>query len=138
MNKQIIHCNRNKNKRAQKQQNYKTYYPKRYPKACSFCVFFNHFHTIFTKYILKNNTTTTLTKPQIIVNNFLDSCNIKYNNEEPFVYYSVDNYFFVSYNYVTTRGLYIKIHKNHTVTFHTEWVRHLLYSVMRIPVKCMV
>ena len=44
--------------------------------------------------ILKNNTTTTLTKPQIIVNNLLDSCNIKYSNEEPFVYYSVDNYLF--------------------------------------------
>lgn len=49
--------------------------------------------------VLKNNTKTTLTKPQIIINNLLDSCNIKYNNEEPFVYYSVDNYL-IDYNLV--------------------------------------
>lgn len=49
--------------------------------------------------VLRNNTTTTLTKPQIIVNDLLDLCNIKYNNEEPFVYYSVDNYL-VDYNLI--------------------------------------
>lgn len=49
--------------------------------------------------ILKNNAKTTLTKPQIIINDLLDSCNIKYNNEEPFVYYSVDNYL-IDYNLV--------------------------------------
>lgn len=49
--------------------------------------------------ILTNNTTTTLTKPQAIVNCLLDSCNIQYNNEEPFVYYAVDNYL-VDYNLI--------------------------------------
>ena len=49
--------------------------------------------------ILKNNTATTLTKPQIIINGLLDDYNIKYNNEEPFVYYSVDNYL-IDYNLV--------------------------------------
>lgn len=42
--------------------------------------------------ILKNNKVTTLTKPQVIINNLLDSNNIKYNNEESFMYYSADNY----------------------------------------------
>lgn len=32
------------------------------------------------------------TKPQIKVNSFLDDLNIKYVNEHPFVYYSIDNY----------------------------------------------
>lgn len=49
--------------------------------------------------ILKNNIKITLTKPQIAINGLLDSCNIKYNNEEPFVYYAVDNYL-VDYNLV--------------------------------------
>lgn len=49
--------------------------------------------------ILKNNPATTLTKPQIIINELLNSCNIKYNNEESFVYYSVDNYL-IDYNLV--------------------------------------
>lgn len=47
--------------------------------------------------MLKNNAVITLTKPQIIINNLLDSYDIKYNNEEPFVYYSVDNYL-IDYN----------------------------------------
>lgn len=41
---------------------------------------------------LKNMKSTTLTKPQIIINNILDSSNISYCNEELFIYYSVDNY----------------------------------------------
>lgn len=49
--------------------------------------------------IIKNNTMTTLTKPQIIVNELLETNNIKYNNEEPFVYYSIDNYL-VDYNLI--------------------------------------
>ena len=42
--------------------------------------------------VLKNNQTTTLTKPQIIINNLLKDMKIKFRNEEPFVYYSADNY----------------------------------------------
>ena len=42
--------------------------------------------------ILKNNKIDTLTKPQIAVNELLDLNNIKYTNEDPFVYYSIDNY----------------------------------------------
>lgn len=42
--------------------------------------------------ILKNNCKTTLTKPQIIINHLLENKNINYKNEEPFIYYSVDNY----------------------------------------------
>ena len=34
----------------------------------------------------------TNTKPQIIINTLLDEMNIKYRNEEPFKYYSADNY----------------------------------------------
>ena len=41
---------------------------------------------------MKNNSRTTLTKPQIIINNLLELNDIQYKNEEPFVYYSVDNY----------------------------------------------
>ena len=42
--------------------------------------------------IIKNNVSTTLTTPQIIINELLDRHNIVYTNEETFVYYSVDNY----------------------------------------------
>lgn len=49
--------------------------------------------------LMKNNSKTTLTKPQIIINNLLESNNIQYKNEEPFVYYSVDNYL-VEYNLI--------------------------------------
>ena len=42
--------------------------------------------------MLQCNKIDTLTKPQIVVNELLDFNKIKYNNEEPFVYYSVDNY----------------------------------------------
>lgn len=47
--------------------------------------------------ILKNNDVITLTKPQIIINELLDDYRIRYNNEEPFVYYSIDNYL-IDYN----------------------------------------
>lgn len=49
--------------------------------------------------MLKNNKINTLTKPQIIINELLDLNNIKYVNEEPFVYYSIDNYL-TDYNLV--------------------------------------
>ena len=42
--------------------------------------------------LMKNNSVTTLTKPQIIINNLLELNDIQYKNEEPFIYYSVDNY----------------------------------------------
>ena len=42
--------------------------------------------------ILSTRMPTTMTKPQETVNAILDSLNIKYINEMPFVYYSVDNY----------------------------------------------
>lgn len=42
--------------------------------------------------ILKSNKIDTLTKPQVIVNELLGNSNTKYVNEEPFVYYSIDNY----------------------------------------------
>lgn len=42
--------------------------------------------------ILQDNQSITLTKPQIIINNILDKEEIKYNNEESFIYYSADNY----------------------------------------------
>lgn len=42
--------------------------------------------------ILSNNTISTQTKPQIAVNNMLDNLSVPYRNEEPFVYYSIDNY----------------------------------------------
>ena len=42
--------------------------------------------------ILSNNAVSTQTKPQIAVNNMLDNLFIEYRNEEPFVYYSIDNY----------------------------------------------
>lgn len=42
--------------------------------------------------LMKNNSVTTLTKPQIIINNLLELNDIRYKNEEPFIYYSVDNY----------------------------------------------
>lgn len=42
--------------------------------------------------LMKNNSKITLTKPQIIINNLLELNDIQYKNEEPFVYYSVDNY----------------------------------------------
>ena len=47
--------------------------------------------------MLQNNKIDTLTKPQLIVNELLNLYNIKYTNEEPFVYYSIDNYL-VDYN----------------------------------------
>ena len=42
--------------------------------------------------ILHNNPVITHTKPQIIANSILDELEISYRNEEPFTYYSVDNY----------------------------------------------
>ena len=42
--------------------------------------------------ILKNNKTTTLTKPQIMINELLDKMKINYINEKGYDYYSVDNY----------------------------------------------
>lgn len=42
--------------------------------------------------ILSENSVITLTKPQSAVNDILDSLEIAYKNEEPFVYYAVDNY----------------------------------------------
>ena len=42
--------------------------------------------------MLQNNRIDTLTKPRMIVNKLLDDNCIKYENEEPFVYYSIDNY----------------------------------------------
>lgn len=47
--------------------------------------------------ILSKNPIKTQTKPQIAVNNALDKLSIKYRNEEPFVYYSIDNYL-IEYN----------------------------------------
>ena len=42
--------------------------------------------------ILKNNTPTTQTKPQVLVNSLLDNLNIRYENEKNCKYYSIDNY----------------------------------------------
>ena len=42
--------------------------------------------------ILHNNPVITQTKPQIIANSILDELGISYRNEEPFTYYSIDNY----------------------------------------------
>lgn len=42
--------------------------------------------------ILNNNPVTTQTRPQIIVNEIMESLSVLYRNEEPFVYYSIDNY----------------------------------------------
>lgn len=42
--------------------------------------------------ILNDNPVLTQTKPQIAVNKILDNLSISYRNEEPFVYYSIDNY----------------------------------------------
>lgn len=42
--------------------------------------------------ILSERKIDTNTKPQVIVNSILDELHINYRNEEPFVYYSMDNY----------------------------------------------
>lgn len=42
--------------------------------------------------ILNSNAISTQTKPQIAVNSILDNLSVAYRNEEPFVYYSIDNY----------------------------------------------
>lgn len=42
--------------------------------------------------LLQNNDVITQTRPQVITNAILDELGIAYINEEPFVYYSVDNY----------------------------------------------
>lgn len=42
--------------------------------------------------ILNNNQASTQTKPQLKVNDFLKKLNVSYCNEQPFVYYSIDNY----------------------------------------------
>lgn len=42
--------------------------------------------------LLKNMESTTMTKPQLLVNNILDKNGINYINEQPYIYYSVDNY----------------------------------------------
>lgn len=42
--------------------------------------------------ILSKNKAATQTKPQIAMNNLLDEMGIPYRNEEPFTYYSIDNY----------------------------------------------
>lgn len=44
--------------------------------------------------ILSNKLIDTNTKPQIIINDLLDSMQIKYRNEENFIYYSIDNYLY--------------------------------------------
>ena len=41
---------------------------------------------------MKDNITITQTKPQLIINELLNNDNIKFTNEESFIYYSVDNY----------------------------------------------
>ena len=43
-------------------------------------------------HILQNNPTTTQTRPQVIANTLLEELEISYRNEEPFTYYSIDNY----------------------------------------------
>jgi endogenous inhibitor of DNA gyrase (YacG/DUF329 family) len=44
-------------------------------------------------YILENGfVSSTMTEPQIIINELLNSLNIKYQNEKGFTYYTVDNY----------------------------------------------
>ena len=42
--------------------------------------------------ILSKNVIDTQTKPQLIVNDILNHLSIVYKNEEPFVYYAIDNY----------------------------------------------
>lgn len=42
--------------------------------------------------LLNSKPAKTQTKPQIAVNNMLESLGIRYRNEENFVYYSIDNY----------------------------------------------
>lgn len=42
--------------------------------------------------ILNQNPTKTLTRPQVKINDMLSGMGIKYRNEEPFKYYSIDNY----------------------------------------------
>lgn len=42
--------------------------------------------------ILSNNPVVTQTRPQIITNNLLSELSITFRNEEPFVYFSIDNY----------------------------------------------
>ena len=49
--------------------------------------------------LLQNNVVTTQTKPQIAINSMLDQIGINYRNEEPFTYYSADNYL-IDYNLV--------------------------------------
>lgn len=41
---------------------------------------------------MSNSPVRTMTRPQIIANQILDSLGVSYRNEEPFTYYSVDNY----------------------------------------------
>lgn len=41
---------------------------------------------------LKNNPVVTQTKPQIAINKMLDNLGVDYRNEEPYTYYSIDNY----------------------------------------------
>lgn len=41
---------------------------------------------------LKNYQAVTLTKPQVIINDLLNVNGVVYRNEEPFIYYAVDNY----------------------------------------------
>lgn len=42
--------------------------------------------------ILKNYSSVTSTKPQLIINGILNDMNIKFTNEKDFIYYAVDNY----------------------------------------------
>jgi len=49
--------------------------------------------------ILSDNKSKTQTKPQVAVNNMLEELGISYRNEEPYKYYSLDNYL-VDYNLV--------------------------------------
>lgn len=42
--------------------------------------------------MLQNHKIDTLTKPQVVVNELLNFNHINYTNEQPFVYYSIDNY----------------------------------------------
>lgn len=49
--------------------------------------------------ILSNKKIDTNTKPQVIINTLLNDMDIKYRNEESFIYYSIDNYLY-EYNLI--------------------------------------
>lgn len=61
----------------------------------------------------KNGILNRQTKPQILVNNILKECNISYENERLFEYYSVDNYLTESNLIIEVMGDYF--HANPTI-----------------------